>query len=105
MKVPVAQMVVVRNLDHDVKRKLQDRARRHGLSTEEEVRNILRNAVKDEESPEAPLGSRLAARFKGIGLTDAQIAGITAARKATSATRNIKYFKAVRVPLVNPGAI
>lgn len=29
----------------------------------------LRNAVKDEGAARAPLGSRLAARFAGIGLT------------------------------------
>ncbi len=40
--------LVVRNLDDDVKAKLQRRAKRHGRSTEEEVRDILRNAVKEE---------------------------------------------------------
>src|SRR5215212_1684739 len=37
--------LVVRNLEDDVKAKLQRRARRHGRSTEEEVRDILRDAV------------------------------------------------------------
>ena len=58
----------VRHLDDDVKAKLQRRARRHGHSTEEEVRDILRNAVNDEGAVSAPLGSRIAARFAGIGL-------------------------------------
>lgn len=60
--------LVVRQLDDDVKAKLQRRARRHGRSTEEEVREILRNAVKDEGSPRPALGSRLAARFARGGL-------------------------------------
>jgi plasmid stability protein len=60
--------IVVRRLDDDVKAKLQRRARRHGRSTEEEVREILRDAVRREGSARAPLGSRLAARFAGIGL-------------------------------------
>ena len=60
--------LVVRNLDDDVKAKLQRRARKHGHSTEEEVRTILRNAVKDEDRSKGPLGTRLAARFSGIGL-------------------------------------
>jgi plasmid stability protein len=60
---------LVRHLDDDVKAKLQRRARLHGRSTEEEVRDILRNAVKDEGT-QAPLGSRLAARFAGLGLTE-----------------------------------
>ena len=40
--------VIVRNLDDAVKRKLQRRAARHGRSMEEEIRDILRDAVKDE---------------------------------------------------------
>ena len=62
--------LLVRHLDDDVKAKLQHRARRHGRSTEEEVREILRNAVREEGGARAPLGSRLAARFAGIGLTE-----------------------------------
>jgi plasmid stability protein len=61
--------ILVRHLEDDVKAKLQRRARRHGQSTEEEVREILRNAVRDEDVPRAPLGSRLTARFAGIGLS------------------------------------
>ncbi len=60
--------LVVRNLEDDVKTRLQRRARRHGRSTEAEIRDILRNAVKDENGLREPLGSRLAARFAGIGL-------------------------------------
>jgi plasmid stability protein len=59
--------LVVRHLDDDVKAKLQRRAKRHGRSTEEEVREILRNAVKDDAA-RRPLGSRLTARFAGLGL-------------------------------------
>ncbi|HEX4959419.1 MAG TPA: toxin-antitoxin system [Thermoanaerobaculia bacterium] len=62
--------LLVRHLDDDVKAKLQRRARRHGHSTEEEVREILRNAVRDEGGTRAPLGSRLAARFAGVGFTE-----------------------------------
>jgi plasmid stability protein len=60
--------LVVRNLEDDVKVRLQRRARRHGRSTEEEVREILRNAVKGEGMQRKPLGSRLRDRFAGIGL-------------------------------------
>ena len=60
--------LLVRHLDDDVKAKLQHRARRHGHSTEEEVREILRNAVRDEGGTRTPLGSRLSARFAGLGL-------------------------------------
>lgn len=60
--------LVVRGLEDDVKAKLQQRARRHGRSTEEEVREILRNAVRDEGTMPRPLGSLLRERFAGLGL-------------------------------------
>lgn len=62
--------LVVRNLDGDVKAKLQRRARRHGRSTEEEVRDILRGAVRAEGAPTRPLGTRLKLRFARIGLEE-----------------------------------
>jgi plasmid stability protein len=40
--------LIVRNLEEAVKRKLKHRAARNGRSMEEEVRNILRDAVKKE---------------------------------------------------------
>lgn len=65
--------LVVRNLEEHVKERLRARARRHGHSTEEEVREILRNAVRKEGAPAAPFGRRLSSRFARIGL-DADIA-------------------------------
>ena len=62
--------LVVRRLEEDVKLKLQRRARLHGRSTEEEVREILRAAVKEEGGVSAPLGSRLAARFSRLGFSE-----------------------------------
>jgi plasmid stability protein len=43
--------LVVRNLEDSVKKRLQRRAAKHGRSMEEEVRDILRNAAKDESGP------------------------------------------------------
>jgi len=63
----VAQ-ILIRQLDDDTKNKLQRLARQHGRSTEEEVREILRNAVRSVDEPPARLGSRIAARFSGVGL-------------------------------------
>ncbi len=60
--------LIVRNIDEQVKAKLRRRAQRHGNSTEEEVRRILATAVEQEERSLPPLGSRLAARFRKIGL-------------------------------------
>lgn len=60
----------VRNLEDDVKARLKLRASRHGSSMEEEVRQILRNAVKDETAPANRLGSWIAARFARVGLNE-----------------------------------
>lgn len=62
--------VLVRHLDDDVKAALQQRARHHGHSMEEEIRNILRQALTDDGIPPSRLGSRIAARFAGQGLTE-----------------------------------
>ncbi len=59
---------VVRSVENDVKRRLQRRAARHGRSMEEEVREILRSAVHDEEEPSAGLGTEIAALFTRTGL-------------------------------------
>ncbi len=59
---------VVRNLEEDVKTRLKRRAARHGRSMEDEVRDILRDAVKDENRKAEGLGARLARRFAGRGL-------------------------------------
>ena len=62
--------VIVRNLDDSVKRKLQKRAAKHGRSMEEEIRDILRDAVKYDGKPEKGLGTRIAERFRGIELDE-----------------------------------
>jgi antitoxin FitA len=63
----VAQLVV-RNIENAVKARLQRRARRNGRSMEEEVRDILRNAAKDEDVPAGGLGTEISALFAKAGL-------------------------------------
>jgi plasmid stability protein len=60
--------LIVRNVETTVKDRLRRRAQRHGRSMEEEVREILRNAVSGDERPAIPLGTRIARRFKQHGL-------------------------------------
>jgi plasmid stability protein len=62
--------ILVRDLEDDVKAKLQRRARRHRRSTAEEVREILRNVVRNEGGPKTSLGSRLAERFASFHLEE-----------------------------------
>ena len=61
---------IVRDLEEGVKTRLKRRAERHGRSMEEEIREILRNAAKEENRPLPNLGSRIAARFAKTGLTE-----------------------------------
>ena len=60
--------LVVRNIENTVKTQLQRRAKRHGRSMEEEVRDILRNAVKIEDVPDGGLGTGISSLFSKVGL-------------------------------------
>jgi plasmid stability protein len=84
--------LLVDEIEADVLEKLQERARCHGRSTEEEVREILRTAViretaatvglgtqleeifrdanKSDGDNRPGLGTRIAARFRDIGLKE-----------------------------------
>lgn len=61
--------ITIRNLDDRLKASLRLRAARHGLSMEQEVRNILQVTLAAE--PEVTQGLRFAQRinqrFKGLG--------------------------------------
>lgn len=59
---------VVRNLENAVKERLRRQARRHGHSMEEEVRDILRDAVRERQSSTKGLGTEIAALFSAAGL-------------------------------------
>ena len=60
--------LVVRNLEQSVKSRLQRRAKRHGRSMEEEVRDILRRAANEAEKPAVGLGTEIASLMKGTGI-------------------------------------
>ena len=64
--------LTVRDIEDDIKVRLKRRAVRHGTSMEAEVRQILRNALKDDDELRVGpgLGSRMAARFRTVGLID-----------------------------------
>lgn len=62
---------VVRNIENGVKARLQRRAKRNGRSMEEEVRDILRNAVNGDV-PAGGLGTEISRLFARAGL-DADI--------------------------------
>jgi len=62
--------ILVRDIEDDVKERLQRRAARHGHSMEAEIRDILRNVVKEDIPSAGGLGTDIAALFKGIGLQE-----------------------------------
>jgi antitoxin FitA len=63
--------LIVRNLENAVKAKLQYRAKRHGRSMEEELRDILRNAANEDDTS-VGLGTEISSLFSQAGL-DAEI--------------------------------
>lgn len=60
--------ILVRNLEPPLKTRLQRRAKRNGRSMEAEVREILRNALREEEGPKIGFGTASAALFSGQGV-------------------------------------
>jgi antitoxin FitA len=60
--------LVVRNIESSVKVRLQRRAKRHGRSMEEEVRDILRDAANEEDAPTGGLGTDISHLFTKVGL-------------------------------------
>jgi len=65
--------LLVRDLEDDVKTCLQRRATRHGRSLEAQVRDILRNAAKDESIQRSALGTRIASRFASLDLKEGEL--------------------------------
>lgn len=61
---------IVRNIEDDIRDKLRARARSHGWSMEEEIRNILRKAASERNGVSQKLGSRIAGRFAKHGLSE-----------------------------------
>jgi predicted nucleic acid-binding protein len=66
----------------------------------------LENRVLDFDSAAAVESARLAAERQTAGrpvdMRDTQIAGIALARRATLATRNVRHFEDLSVPVVDP---
>jgi len=67
MEAGMAQ-ILVRNLEDRLKARLQRRAKQHGRSMEEEAREILRDALKEEGKPACGLGTEMVALFSGSGV-------------------------------------
>jgi len=60
--------LLVRNLEDQLKARLQCRAKRHGQSMEAEARDILRNALREDEAQPIGFGTASVALFSGQGV-------------------------------------
>jgi plasmid stability protein len=67
VEAKMAQLLV-RNLEDQLKTRLQRRAKRNGRSMEAEVREILRDALKEEDAPSVGFGTASVALFSGQGI-------------------------------------
>ncbi len=72
------------------------------------LKEDLENRVLDFDSAAATEAASLAAERQKAGrpvdMRDTQIAGIALARRATLATRNVRHFGDMKVPIVDPWA-
>jgi predicted nucleic acid-binding protein len=72
------------------------------------LKEDLENRVLDFDSAAATEAASLAAERQKAGrpvdMRDTQIAGIALARRATLATRNVRHFGDLKVPIVDPWA-
>ena len=59
--------ITVRNLDEELKRRLRIRAARHGKSMEQEVRDILKDALDEEVPTGKDFIERIRTRFAELG--------------------------------------
>ena len=73
---------------------------------EQLLREDLENRVLDFDSAAAIAAASIAAERQKAGrpvdMRDTQIAGIALARRATLATRNVRHFGDLKVPVVDP---
>lgn len=76
--------ITIRNLDENLKSSLRMRAARHGLSMEQEVRNILHATLAADAGQVDGLSfaQRINQRFKGLGGDDLMLPERTSARPA-----------------------
>jgi len=93
---PPTTQILVRKLELDVRDRLRERARDHGVSMEEEARRILRAAILTPDT--SPAASDPNAGWA------TRIAGIVQARRGTLATRNVKHFTDTGIRVVDPWA-
>jgi antitoxin FitA len=70
-EIPMMATLTIRNIDAALKERLRVRAAQHGQSMEAELRDILKETLKEPEQPAEPnLYERIRARFAPLGGAD-----------------------------------
>lgn len=65
--------ITIRNLDDALKARLRVRAARNGRSMEDELREIVRQALAQPDQTPRDLAQAIKRRFKGLGDVELQI--------------------------------
>jgi plasmid stability protein len=73
--------LTIRNVDDATKQRLRMQAARHGVSMEEEVRRILKEALRPAQAPSG-LGKRLRDRFAEVAAEEFGVPQRHAPRRA-----------------------
>jgi antitoxin FitA len=71
--IAIMASVTVRNIDSQLKERLRVRAARHGRSTAEEVRVILREALPSDPAGPPNLAAAIMSRFQPLGGVELEI--------------------------------
>ena len=93
--------LIVRRLDDAIKAQIKERAKRHGRSLEAEVRAIVEDAIKRDnsqagEAEHVGFGTLMRQRFSKIGLTPLE------ARKFNDAIEDLRRGSKPRDPGFEP---
>ncbi len=62
--------ITIRNLDDSIKAKLRIQAAQHGLSMEQEVREILQASLNKTANSEGTFLARIRSHFAGLGIDE-----------------------------------
>ena len=65
--------ITIRNLDDNIKAKLRIQAAQHGLSMEQEAREILRASLEKPANSEGTFLERIRSHFVGLDVDELQI--------------------------------
>ncbi len=71
--IDVMASITIRQLPENTKRKLRIRAAQHGRSMEQEAREILKSALKEQEKPPKNLAEAIRRRFAPLGGVELEI--------------------------------